>query len=238
MLFRSESYFLKRNCEIKKKGTTMTIYSPDKNIVLQAHSDGTELFHLRAAPVLSQSRDCVNFSKSADAPAQPPRIAKVSLSFAKIAKTSKTVTKPSDATRKTLFKQVSLENCVNQTLQTALVAKQEARSAANTHTHLSDDACYYAFVDLQAEAEARRLLPYQADIDAAYATRPEAAYEDLQLWHEILGHRNYKDVATMLGIALPTKLPQCITCLRAKSKRHALGKRAWPLHDAPRPGYA
>ena len=62
--------------------------------------------------------------------------------------------------------------------------------------------------------------------------------DELLLWHYRYGHRNMIDVCAMLGIPVPKKLPLCIVCVRAKSTRHPLGRRAEPLYDAPRPGYA
>ena len=60
----------------------------------------------------------------------------------------------------------------------------------------------------------------------------------LQRWHERLGHRNYKDVAAILGMPLPTDLPNCVACIEGKSKRRPLTGGAGPVHDGIRPGYA
>lgn len=62
--------------------------------------------------------------------------------------------------------------------------------------------------------------------------------DHLLLWHRKYGHRNFRDICTLLGIPEPLKLPLCTTCIQAKSKRHPLGRRDTPLYDAPRPGYA
>ena len=70
------------------------------------------------------------------------------------------------------------------------------------------------------------------------ATTSGNAAATLLLWHKRMGHRNIGDVCVQLGLKLPAKMPLCPTCLEAKSKRHPLTSRAWPIHDAPRAAYA
>jgi len=75
--------------------------------------------------------------------------------------------------------------------------------------------------------------------DISLVARSQSISQDeLLLWHRKMGHRNYKDVCTLLGIPLPAKLPVCTTCILSKSKRHPLGRRSTPLYEAPRPGYS
>jgi hypothetical protein len=52
-----------------------------------------------------------------------------------------------------------------------------------------------------------------------------------------LGHRNYKDVAAMLGMPAPAIAPKCLVCLAANSKCSPL-TGSDGIHDGIRPGYA
>ena len=73
-----------------------------------------------------------------------------------------------------------------------------------------------------------------------YATVRSTRVNDksaLLLWHQRLGHRNFKDTASLLGFALPDKLPLCIPCIEGKSKRHRLTGSSG-LHTPIRPGYS
>jgi len=60
----------------------------------------------------------------------------------------------------------------------------------------------------------------------------------LLLWHQRLGHRNFSDVARLIGEKQPLKPIFCEACVQAKSTRHTLStSRGSPLHESPRPGY-
>ena len=101
----------------------------------------------------------------------------------------------------------------------------------------------YALRESVAEVEKRTLLsdlPAET-LEACFKiTSRIAAEAALLLWHKRLGHRNFKDVADLLGIPLPTKLPSCVACIKSKSKRHALTGPGMdgPVHEAIRPNYA
>ena len=61
---------------------------------------------------------------------------------------------------------------------------------------------------------------------------------ELLLWHVRLGHRNFQDVARLIGAKLPAKPVFCSSCVQGKGTRYHLSKhRETPLHEAPRPGY-
>ena len=61
---------------------------------------------------------------------------------------------------------------------------------------------------------------------------------ELLLWHVRLGHRNFQDVAKLIGARLPAKPIFCSSCVQGKGTRYPLSKRRTaPLHEAPRPGY-
>ena len=89
----------------------------------------------------------------------------------------------------------------------------------------------------EGDAEQHALLPLTDDYDKCYSTSKLQTSDELQVWHERLGHRNFRDVAAMMGIPLPAKLPVCISCIKGKSKRQPLTGSAG-LHEAIRPGYA
>ena len=99
----------------------------------------------------------------------------------------------------------------------------------------------------EGETEQEQLLPimdkYDTVYDPVYKTLLQQAQskdllEVLLLWHQRLGHRNFRDVAKQLGVPLPTTVPLCVTCVKGKSRRRPLTGSGQPLHDAPRPGYA
>ena len=58
-------------------------------------------------------------------------------------------------------------------------------------------------------------------------------------WHVRLGHRNFRDIAKLLGIPYNEffRTYFCQACVQGKSQRHAIGRRHTALHEAPRPGY-
>jgi hypothetical protein len=89
----------------------------------------------------------------------------------------------------------------------------------------------------EGDAEQHALLALTDDYDKCYSTSKLRTSDELQVWHERLGHRNYKDVAAMMGIPLPAKLPTCISCIKGKSKRQPL-TGSDGLHEGIRPGYA
>ena len=70
-----------------------------------------------------------------------------------------------------------------------------------------------------------------------YAVPSNANLQDLFMWHKRLGHRNFEDVARIVGISLPRKNFFCRSCVQGKSSRHSLTARQEPMHEAPRPGY-
>lgn len=72
---------------------------------------------------------------------------------------------------------------------------------------------------------------------AASVPAKSKSLAELLLWHQRLGHRNFRDVAATVGLSLPAQLPLCIPCVQGKSRRHPIGRRPAPLHEAPRPGY-
>ena len=107
-------------------------------------------------------------------------------------------------------------------------------------THYLEPA--YVHIVREVEREDRTLSPFFGDMKSSFKTQGSKNTEDnvelLMLWHQKLGHRNLRDVSTIIGVPLPSHVPQCVTCIEAKSKRHPLTSRSWPMHDAPRVGYA
>jgi hypothetical protein len=95
----------------------------------------------------------------------------------------------------------------------------------------------FALPVAEGDAEQHALLPLTDDYDKCYSTSKLQTSDELQIWHERLGHRNYRDVAAMMGIPLPAKLPLCISCIKGKSKRQPL-TGSDGLHEGIRPGYA
>lgn len=79
------------------------------------------------------------------------------------------------------------------------------------------------------------------NLDSTHVTRATRGYckpsPELLLWHERLGHRNFKDVARLINAKLPEGPIFCEACVQGKSTRHPLSKRSQPLREAPRPGY-
>ena len=65
-------------------------------------------------------------------------------------------------------------------------------------------------------------------IDQCHMTRTYApGVSDLELWHRRLGHRNFRDVAKLLGIKLPKnyKSTFCEACVQGKAKAHPRGTK-------------
>jgi hypothetical protein len=83
----------------------------------------------------------------------------------------------------------------------------------------------FALPVAEGDAEQHALLPLTEDYDKCYRSSKLQTSDELQLWHERLGHRNFRDVAAMMGIPLPAKLPPCISCIKGKSKRQPLTAR-------------
>ena len=101
-----------------------------------------------------------------------------------------------------------------------------------------DSSYFFINEALDGEREAQILLPYTNATDSSYFTKLKDDANLLLLLHQRQGHRNFRDVATQHGLTLPKKTPECISCIRAKSKRHALTHREWNLLDSPRFGYS
>ena len=134
--------------------------------------------------------------------------------------------------------------------------KEKAKIATHAHAHsasvaqeCSDSAslalghAYPTFIEtahITIDSDAFEGANYDKSVPEInlVARSQSISSNELLLWHRKYGHRNFKDVCTMLGIPVPAKLPVCTTCIQAKSKRHPLRRRDTPLYDAPRPGYA
>lgn len=58
--------------------------------------------------------------------------------------------------------------------------------------------------------------------------------DDLLTWHVRLGHRNFQDVAKIIGVKVPVKIPFCRVCTEAKATRHPLGSREQLILHADR----
>ena len=109
--------------------------------------------------------------------------------------------------------------------------KPNTIAALDTTYAIANDAC---------ERELQALLPYDVAYAECYSlskVTSKAQLPQLKLWHERLGHRNYAEVASLLGLSLPHPPPTCLTCMAAKSKRRALTGSSG-IHDGIRPGYA
>ena len=89
-------------------------------------------------------------------------------------------------------------------------------------SELQPQPVYYVVANVQAEQE---LYSLSVLSDASFSSRDERGTAALLQWHERLGHRNFRDVSSATGIPLPAKLPTCVTCIQAKSKRHPLTTR-------------
>ena len=106
----------------------------------------------------------------------------------------------------------------------------------------------HSMIMRDGEREQQRLLPLQEEYEACYritnklptrkALTHVQQHELLLLWHERLGHRNMKDVAELIGLPQQSEWPQCVSCIKGKSKRQALTRQTGMLHEAPPPGYA
>jgi transposase InsO family protein len=66
--------------------------------------------------------------------------------------------------------------------------------------------------------------------------RDYSSVSDLILWHYRLGHRNFEEVARIVGAKMPAKVPFCRVCTEAKATRHPLGQRDVPILSAQRRG--
>jgi hypothetical protein len=69
------------------------------------------------------------------------------------------------------------------------------------------------------------------------ATATKANIELLYKLHAALGHRNFQDVADILGISLPAAKLFCRHCVENKSTRHPMGNGHPGTMAAPRPGH-
>ena len=101
---------------------------------------------------------------------------------------------------------------------------------------LSGDLQHWELTPPHAEAEATDTA---ADAQVCAATSDfSMPSPELLLWHVRLGHRNFQDVARLIGAKLPAKPVFCSSCVQGKGTRYHLSKhRKTPLHEAPRPGY-
>ena len=83
-------------------------------------------------------------------------------------------------------------------------------------------------------------MPVAHAIASSYflKTAKPASIDMILSWHERFGHRDIRDVCAILGVPVPTRMPQCIGCIKGKHKRRALRGGDGPIHEAPRPGYA
>ena len=82
--------------------------------------------------------------------------------------------------------------------------------------------------------------PNVPSLDVAFLSKSArlSSADALLHWHQRLGHRNFKEVASLLGVPLPTSLPVCVSCIKGKSRRQPLPARSDPIHEPIRPGYA
>ena len=82
---------------------------------------------------------------------------------------------------------------------------------------------------------------FSTEKSTVYLAHTGASEKSLLLaWHERLGHRHMRDVAHLLGISMPTKLPVCKICLMGKATRHHFrrsNRDTRTLREAPRPAY-
>ena len=219
-----ESYFLKKNFSVNKTGNTVRIQTPDNKLVLtgsaQRH-DASWLFYVELTVVREGLA-----KESVSVTADDTRLAKESVS----------VTADDTPVQQHPIFEADWDNFVASTL---------AINTGEAFVPISD-VCLppdvpVAFFTVADEGERERctLLPVTQPYDQVYATTMSRGptVELIQLWHARYGHRNYRDVALMLGVALPENMPPCIECITGKSKRQPL-TGSDGLHEAPRPGYA
>ena len=74
-------------------------------------------------------------------------------------------------------------------------------------------------------------------VTSVAATATKANIELLRKTHEALGHRNFQDVANIMGIPLPAAKLFCKWCVENKSTRHPMGNGDPGTMQAPRPGH-
>ena len=116
------------------------------------------------------------------------------------------------------------------------------KSTINHENHYLDVT--YAYYMGEGELENQALLPLLEEFEKCYSTLLDECYsstdvvEQLQVWHRRLGHLNYRDVAALLLMKVPPRMPPCLSCLKGKSKRRALTGGGESIHDGIRPGYA
>ena len=80
-----------------------------------------------------------------------------------------------------------------------------------------------------------------AEYDECYAISRKGTTEtEILAYHCRFGHRNMRDICSLMGIPCPARLPICLSCIANKSKRQALTGHHGPIHDGIdiRPGCA
>ena len=93
----------------------------------------------------------------------------------------------------------------------------------------------------EGEREQQQLLPMEAEYDECYAISRKltgTTEAEILAYHCRFGHRNMRDICSMMGIPCPARLPLCLSCIANGSKRQALIGQHGPIHDGIRPGYA
>jgi hypothetical protein len=218
-----ENIFLRKGCTIKKQGKH-TVVQDDKHEaeVLQASlCPRTELFYFEAA---SAANSDGKVQQSFQATTQFSRETGNSGNSGKIHKTISPSFSAQDTSERLNVQKWPTGNFVPQ----------------NKIFFLSEDLQHWLTMDTEHPSTTLE-LEGACNLDSAHATRAARGYckpsPELLLWHERLGHRNFKDVAKLINAKLPAGPIFCEACVQGKSTRHPLSKRSQPLHEAPRPGY-
>ena len=206
-----ECFYLSRNFSISKVATAVTITAPNGDIALTGDAlkhDNSWMFHVDV-DVNLPVQPIAHFATIA-----PVAPATLSVSYASF------ISDSHDELHALAFTPLADPPAVDACLRVV--------STPLTIEDCDDLAASLHFARVQCPAGS----------DTCFATKTSlAAIDALLHWHYRMGHRNFRDVAELLGIPLPTKLPLCLSCLRAKSKRTRLRKRVDPIHEPIRPGY-
>ena len=87
------------------------------------------------------------------------------------------------------------------------------------------DNHYNDHFDSPADAQTE-ISPHFDKVQQEKRRLSKAQTNTLLLWHQRLGHRNFRDVAKLLNLPEPSDPPTCVTCIMSKGRRHAKGTKS------------
>ena len=217
----SERKILAKQRKIVKEDNTLKVLRQNDDIIFEVK--GSPLFVLHAyLPACSDSSSSSEETLNSDENKKEQIVAK-----------ARFVPKNTDIPPTNFHTVESREGSESEIARFDSLRIKSSNCCSKDYILLSDDLSSWKFAVALQDAR------YSYDeCDSAHPARSYGNNSSkLQLWHQRLGHRNFRDVARLTDQQLPSKPCLCRTCIEGKSQRHRLAERNLPLHQAPRPGY-